>query len=156
MIRPLRRRHRWLAPLAFGGALVGLGAALVARPELHLDAGPEPAESLAGALAVVASASPHLSVVRVPSGGVGPALTVDVVPHEDLAAPDLLGYAAATAGPVGADLPPGARLLGPVSTVHRTRLTMPAGLQTLVLYSLGHRARLATLDLTPLLATEAR
>lgn len=152
MIHELRRRHRWLAPLSLSAALVGLGAALVVRAPVHAEAGPEPEDSLRGA-PTVRSASPHLSVARV---GSEEALVVDIVPHEDLAAPDLLAYASRGAGPAGADLPPGAALIGPVSPLHRTRLALPPQHHTLVLYSLGHRARIATLDLAPLVQAEAR
>ncbi len=150
MIRALRRRHRWLAPLAFACAALGLGAAVAVRPAAPREAAPAPPRFEPG-VRHVTLVSPALSVVRA-AAQEGPRDTarLEVVPHTDLASPDLLAYAASSTGPEGADLPPGATLLGAVSPLHRTPLDVPRGTTTLVLYSLAHRARLATVDVAAL------
>lgn len=154
MITPLRRRHRWLAPGAFGLALVGLGVALAARPTAFVEAARHARESTGisvrdGAILVSTDGRCAVAYERALA-------RLWVVPHEPLDAPDLLVYRADEAG-VGDALPTHARLLGPASSTATTSfdLGLEPGPGFIVLYSLGHAARVDAFDLRDVLPGEA-
>jgi hypothetical protein len=168
MIRALRRRHRWLAPLSFGcaGGMLALG--FVFRPPAA--ASTRHGDDHGAAFAVPSNApvardpAARLSVSRKSTANVDGSVQLVLVPEHDLAAPDLLAYAAEStvrdesglgSTAVGNTTPDGtlpedARLLGPVAPVRATELAVPPGTATLIVYSLGHRARVATVDIRTL------
>jgi len=142
LITPLRRRHRWLAPGAFLGALTGLGVALAARPTEFVERARR-GHSVHAVLprgATILATRPHYTVASTEL----PQPRLWLVPHAALDAPDLLVYRADALGDAEHDaeqLPPGARLLGPASPTAATSFEWAPGPLVLVLYSLGHRRR---------------
>jgi len=139
MITPLRRRHRWLAPVAFLGALLGLGAGLAARPTELVERARQ--ARAAGRLpegARVIAARPHYTVALTAAG------RLRLMPELALDAPDLLVYSASAAAGEAEQLPSDARLLGPASPTTATEFAWDGRDATLILYSLGHRRRFDT------------
>ena len=157
MITPLRRRHRWLAPSACALAGTVLLTGLMARPS----------EFIAGArggdgssLRVPSSPQEPSGLVRRLDGRLGVSVTrsegdvtgafdVELIPLDALRAADVLAYAAGEPASGGA-LPADAMLLGTIHPVDRTRLEVPAGRTTLVLYSLAERTIVESIDLSRL------
>jgi len=160
MITPLRRRHRWLAPCAFGLALVGLGAGLAARPTEFVRTSQGFARDLGVQVsggAIVFDDEGRFAVAFQPTPTEADPLAgrLTLWPREPLDAPDLLVYRADSRGE-GEDLPAGAILVGPASPTQKTHFDIGPGPGFIVLYSLAHGARYDAVDLRAYLRAEAR
>jgi hypothetical protein len=148
VIRPLRRRHAWLAPACLALlAPAGLFLGVLARRPMPT------AAKLPRELASEPAAPPGAGRTgTLEAGGVRVALrawdaeggrVLELLPEEDVQEPDVLVYW--TPGDPGADGPPpaDARLVGSLAGAHARRCALPAGSGgSVVLYSLGHRERL--------------
>ncbi|MEM9803153.1 MAG: hypothetical protein AAGA20_22735 [Planctomycetota bacterium] len=151
MIAPLRRRHRWIAPGAFALAAAGLALGVASRPTRFVEerrtldaAPPVPAEVRERAVRVLDE--PALSAAF--GDALGPPLWL--VADERLEAPDVLAYHTSETSWDG-DLPADARLVGDVAPLGASPLDGPRSLAgRIVLYSLGHRRAIATIDLDAL------
>ena len=149
MITPLRRRHRWLAPVSFALGLVGLLAGVAARPADHV-ARMRPAPD-ADATTITGQAIRFAFVSQdhdyklelIDEAG---ARRVRLTPRFEgsrapIDAPDLLLY-----GNFGAD-GEDAQLIGPASTTEPTTHDLPDGVSEVTLYSLGHTAVVERIEL---------
>ncbi len=144
MIAPLRRRHRWLAPGAFGVAAVGLVLGVMARPKEFVEAShaldaqdppsPHTYERLAG--------EPPMSI-RWSSQDT----SLWLLAEERIEAADILAYSTVESEWVG-DLPDDAKLLGEVAPIGWTNLPEihDLGPTRIILYSLGQKRVVRTIS----------
>lgn len=155
MIAPLRRRHRWLAPVCFLGAAAGLVLGVIARPSAFIAEGTGGASLPATPAGVDAAAHPisevdglRAAIVQDP-GGVNRSLWI--VADIRLEASDVLAYLSAELATES--LPSNARLIGPVAPLGATRLSLPDGDWTaLTVFSLGQQRVLGSVRLGDLRA----
>ena len=140
MIAPLRRRHR-LMVLALTAVLPPLIAlALIARPEVPAPGPPEALDTAGRGQAIIEGAA-GFTVLRAHLRRLPSALEMRL--ETPLRAPDVLAYfVPGEAAEAGDALPPGARLLGPVSHGRTNVYPLDADADgRLLLYSLGHQTR---------------
>lgn len=158
MIGPLRRRHAWLAPGAFLVAAVGLAIGVAARPTEFMEGARERPREVPSAFEsklVEIPGSPRMSVAAYHRDSVPEqSMTVWLVAHERIEAPDVLAYF--TRSEVAGDgaLPADAALLGSVSPLGGTRLVAPAAIADayrIVLYSLGQQRVVRTIGMGALM-----
>lgn len=137
MIAPLRRRHH----LIFGALALSLpallGAALLSRPPMKDDVGfaflfsTQLAMASNGARMSWGEAGLRLQMTYDEQGA-----GVEVTPVGPTRVPDPLLYWSATRATT--ELPPDARLIGPVPTLPRQTFRLPSNAGQLILYSVGH------------------
>ncbi|MEL6428552.1 MAG: hypothetical protein AAFR54_05190 [Planctomycetota bacterium] len=152
MITPLRKRHRWLAPVSFALGLGVLGAALAARPTDHVRAMRAAPRSEAEG-----SAEPTVISLTTPDGDVHSVDLRPVLPNVSggasrrfvldpaaLDAPDLMLYALEKDSSVDG-LPADAQFVCAASTSEPTEFEVGPRVQSVVLYSLGHARVVGTL-----------
>ena len=150
MIAPLRARHRWLAPGAFGVAAVGLVLGVMARPKEFVEA----SHGLDGAAPVPAEVRKRLKPLAGEPKMSWALVCTDIhrgrtglwelwlVAHERLEAPDILAYVVDGSTQATDALPNNAVLLGPVAPLGGSALEVSEGmalLKSYALYSLGQQ-----------------
>ena len=152
MIAPLRRRHRWLAPVCFLAAASGLALGVMARPAAFIAEGSGGSSGLKAPPSVEAAAQwvaegvgLRAAVVQDPAG---PGAALWILADERLEASDVLAYVGAE---VAVDtVPSDARLVGSVAPHGATRLPMPDSERAiLTLFSLGQQRVLGSAKLDP-------
>lgn len=150
MIASLRRIHRVAAPAAF--AIAGLGLVLVTR---SVSAPPEEARVVdVSGMELWASTDGRFRIGLQGRDAGGPRY-LWLLPNVPLDAPDLLIYSIdpAEVETDASDLPKSARLLGSADSAGPSCSAVTEWPEAVALYSLGHAALVATLDLR---AGEAR
>lgn len=144
MIAPLRRRHRWLAPGAFGVAAVGLVLGVMARPKEFVEAshGLDAREPPAPGAHQRLAGEPPMSI-RWSS----PPRSLWLLAEERIEAADVLAYSTVESEWTG-DLPGDAKLLGEVAPIGWTILpeVNSLGKTRIVLYSLGQKRVIRTIS----------
>lgn len=144
MIAPLRRRHRWLAPGAFGVAAVGLVLGVMARPKEFVEASHEldAALQLPPGVREPLEGEPRMSLQWSPLNH-----ELWLFADERIEAADVLAYSTRESEWNG-DLPNDARLLGEVAPFGRTILPgiKDLGPARIILYSLGQKRVVRTIS----------